>query len=115
MVIDLKNYLEVLRVIRAVDQSYRKHKAIVLAYHRIEMNDTYWSGGSRFSYHAVNLRTFQVGSAAQHAPPQFGGKTPVVDIPEGVVIVKVGTFCGKTAAATVYVNPDNLPKLLPGV
>lgn len=115
-IVDLKDHPELIRVIRAVDPKYRKHKAIVHVAAKVALSGTYWDGGSRSSYAAVNLTTLAVGSAGGYAPPQFGGPRtdPEVDLPEGAVIVRTGTFCGKQAAATVFINPANVAKLLPG-
>lgn len=117
MIVELKSHPEVLRVIRAVSPSYRKAKAIIVTAERVELNGTYWDGGSRSSYCGVDLASMrEVGNGApQYAPPQFGGPriTPTVELPEGRAIVKLGTFQGKTATATVYINPANMAKLLP--
>ena len=114
MIISLSEHPEILAVIRAVAPKYRKRSAILHAATSVELSGTYWDGGSRSSYDAVNLSTRRVGSAPQYAPPQFGGPvdTPRVEIPEGVAIVRTGFFCGKQAAATVYINPANMAKLI---
>lgn len=113
--IDLKAAPEVLRVIRAVDPSYRKHKAILRVCESVTLSGTYWDGGSRSTYTAVNLSTGRNSGAPQYDPPQFGGPRtdPRVSIPEGVAIVQTGIFCGKTATAFVYLNPANAAKLIP--
>jgi len=113
-IIKLKGEDALLRVIRAVDPSYRKHDCIISAAEFVTLQGTYWSGGSRTTYTAVNLLTMQSSGAAQYNPPQFGGpQTDLkVPIPEGVAIVSTGTFCGKKAAAHVYLNPLNMAKLL---
>jgi hypothetical protein len=115
MIIELKTAPELLRVIRAVDPSYRKRNAVVHIAETCELHGTYWDGGSRNSYTAVDLTTFRNRGAPQYDPPQFGGPraTPVVDIPPGVVIVCTGIFCGKKKAASVYVHPANVnPSLI---
>mgnify|MGYP000446863879 CR=1 FL=1 len=116
MIVTLKDFPEIERVIRAANPKYRKHKAIVVAGPRVTLHGTYWSGGSRTSYFGVNLSTFQCGGAPHYNPPQFGGpqSDPVVNLEPGAAIVALGTFCGKTATATVYVHPSNVAKLLPG-
>lgn len=113
--VDLKTAPEIIRVIRAVDPSYRKHKAILRVCESVTLSGTYWDGGSRSSYAAVDLLTGRNKGAPQYNPPQFGGpKTdPCVSIPEGVAIVQTGVFCGKTATAFVYLNPANAAKLIP--
>jgi hypothetical protein len=115
MIVKLKEFPELLRVVRAADPSYRKHQAIVNAVEKLSLGGSHWSGGSRSTYTAVNLVTMQSKGAPQYDPPQFGGpKTdPIVSIPEGAAIVATGVFCGKTATATVYLNPANMAQLLP--
>lgn len=110
----LKNAPEVKRVIQAADPSYKKHSAVLVQCESVELHGTYWDGGSRYTYTAVELATFRVKDAPQFNPPQFGGpqSSPVVTIPEGIAIVKTGTFCGRTASATVFINPANANKLL---
>jgi hypothetical protein len=114
-IILLSQHPEIARVIRSVDPKYRKHKAIIAGAERVTLSGTYWDGGSRSSYTAVNLETGLSIDAPQYSPPQFGGPKvdPVVELPEGVVIVRTGIFCGKTETAKVFVNPANLTKFLP--
>jgi hypothetical protein len=114
--VSLKTAPELLAVIRAASPSYRKHNARVVITDSVELNGTYWSGGSRSTYTAVNLATMETGRAAQYAPPQFGGPAQSlrVAIPMGVVIVETGIFCGKAATACVYMHPANVQALLVG-
>lgn len=116
-VIKLKEFPEVTRVVRAADPSYKKHNAILVITESVALTGTYWDGGSRSTYTAVDLATFQSKGAPQYDPPQFGGprEAPTVAIPDGVAIVKTGIFCGKTGAAFVYINPVNATKFLPQV
>jgi hypothetical protein len=109
---NLKDHPEVKRILAPFE--YKKHKFILVVTDTVELSGTYWDGGSRSTYNAVNLRTLQVGPAPQYDPPQFGGprNDPKVTLPVGVCIVKTGTFCGKTGTATVYLHPDNVAKLI---
>jgi hypothetical protein len=113
--LELKTAPEVLRLIRAADPSYRKTRAYLHVSESVSLSGTYWDGGSRSTYTAVDLATGRSKGAPQYDPPQFGGPraAPVVVIPEGVAIVETGVFCGKTANASVYINPVNAAKLLP--
>lgn len=112
--IELKTAPEVLRVIRAADSSYRKHNAFLRVQSKVSLSNTYWDGGSRSTYTAVDLVTLRASAADQFSPPQFGGPrtAPAVEIPEGIAIVETGVFCGKAATACVYLNPINAAKLL---
>jgi hypothetical protein len=100
--------------VRRALPDYRKHKVIINVATSLELHDTYWSGGTRASYMAYDLATGASRGAPQYAPPQFGGPrtSPRVEIPEGVVIIQTGYFCGKVATATIHVHPSNMPKLL---
>lgn len=111
----LKDHPELLAVVRAVDPSYRKPKAVVRVGETVTLSGTYWSGGTRSTYTAVSLATKQSSGAPQYNPPQFGGPAsdPIVTLPEGAVIVETGTFCGKKATAVINVHPANVAKVLP--
>lgn len=89
---------------------YRKTKAFVTLADTVTLSGTYWDGGSRSTYTAVNIATLRVATAKQYNPPQFGGPTmaPKVELPPGVAIVEHGTFCGKPSTARVYVRPQDL-------
>lgn len=116
MILELAKHPELTRVIRAVAPKYRKHKVIVNVTESVTLHGTYWSGGSRSTYHAVNLSNMVCSGSPRYNPPQFGGPQadPQVVLPEGAAIVSLGVFCGKTATATIFLNPANVAKLLPG-
>jgi hypothetical protein len=111
----MKDHPEIKRVVLAADRSYKKHDVILVVTDSVELTGTFWEGGSRSTYTAVNLATFVSQGAPQYDPPQFGGPrvAPNVTIPEGVAIVKTGIFCGRTGLAFVYVNEANVTKFLP--
>lgn len=112
--VTLRTAPELARIIRAADPTYRKREASILAREYCTISGTYWDGGSRSTYHAVDLATLRQLPAPQYAPPQFGGPAtdPQVSIPEGVAIVCTGVFQGKPATARVYLNPANMAKLI---
>lgn len=113
--IKLSDHPEVARLVKIADSSYKKHQATLRSCEKLALSGTYWDDGSRSTYTAINLENGSSLGAPQYDPPQFGGfKTdPIVEIPDGVVIVETGILCGKTATANVYVNPANLTKFLP--
>lgn len=118
MTITLKDHPAVKRLILAADSSYKKHQATIVSNRATcELQGTYWDGGSRNTYTAVDMLTYRSQGAPQFNPPQFGGPrtAPVVDIPLNVCIVRTGTFCGKTSCATVYLHPENATKLIPNL
>ena len=116
LTLTLSQHPEVKRAILAADPSYRKKTAFLHVYETCELTGTFWDGGSRSTYTAVDLVTGRSKGAPQYAPPQFGGPrvAPVVAVPDGVCIVETGIFCGKPATASVTINPINAAKLLPG-
>jgi len=115
--VELKNHPEIKAIIRAAEPSYKRREAVIVVQAAVTLTDTYWDGGSRSIYTAVNMLTRRSAGAPQYDPPQFGGpkETPVVTLPENIAIVRTGTMCGKTARAYVYVHPSNLAKLLPDI
>ena len=113
--LSLKDHPEVRRVIQAAAPQYRKREVYFNVEETVALTGTYWSEGSHYSYHAIELTTGRTVAAPQFDPPQFGGPrvTPRVAIPEGIAIVRTGTFCGKPATASIYICPANAAKLLP--
>jgi hypothetical protein len=115
MTIKLSEHPDVRDIIRATDPAYRKTSAYVHVTDKVTVSGTYWDGGSRDTYTAVNLSTRRAISAPQFDPPQFGGPqaAPTVTLPAGVAIVRTGVFCGRAATATVYVRAADVAPLLP--
>lgn len=105
------------KIIKRVEPGYKKREAAFSVRDTITLEGTYWDGGSRSTYTAINLQTLQTSAAEQFAPPQFGGPrhAPAVTIPDGVAIVETGIFCGKPATARVYVNSRTVSPLLPAI
>jgi hypothetical protein len=117
MIVQLKEHPELKAIVLAAFPSYKKHQAIIHTADSVSLSGTYWDGGSRSTYVAVDLETRRSKGAPQYNPPQFGGPkvVPEVSLPNGIVIVEGGTFCGKTATVTIFIRPDNMTKLLPAV
>ena len=114
MNIELKDYPEIKAVILAAFPGYRKKQAGIESRESFSMHGTYWDGGSRNEYAAVDLVSMRSKGAPQYPPTQFGGPgTQTMDIPLNVAIVEAGTFCGKPATARVLVRAENFARLLP--
>lgn len=109
MKIKLSDNKQLSDLIRRVAPNYRKHDVHVNVRTSIVLGNTYWDGGSRYDYHAVNLLTNQVSMMERQAPTAYGGKfdNARVDIPNDVAIIQTGVFCGKQTTAHVYVNQSN--------
>jgi len=112
--INLAEHPEVRALIKAADPSYRRKTAVVKVADGIRLSRTFWDGGSRSTYTAVDMVTRAAVDAPQFAPPQFGGPTtpPTVKLPPNICVVETGVFCGKVSQAYVYVRPENMAALL---
>lgn len=76
---------------------------------------SYWDGGTRSYYAAVDLRTMRTLHVPQNGTPYDGGpiRPDGVEVPVGFAIVEHAYFCGKDLGIRIHVHPDSLPKLLP--
>lgn len=102
-------------IIMATFPEYRKRQVIVKITSSTELLGLNWSGGTKRVYHACTINGQPIVEKVAmdlHHPMNnpFEGKR--VEIPEGVVLVEGGWFCGKDATLIVYVNPANAPKFL---
>ena len=80
----------------------------------VQMYDTYWSGGTRNQYRAVNLETGMVGEPGSGAFGNFlNPREPTVELPPGVAIVEHSMFMGKDVGITIHVHPANVRSMLP--
>ncbi len=72
-----------------------------------------WGGGSKEFYAVINLVTGELlplpESGAMGQP-----RAPVLEaLPPNFVLVETAFFLGKPTAASLYFNPENMPKALP--
>jgi hypothetical protein len=90
----------------------RKWRANVTT--NVQMYDTYWSGGTRNQYRAVNLETGMIGEPGSGAFGNFlDPREPTVELPPGVAIVEHSMFMGKDVGITIHVHPSNVRSMLP--
>lgn len=96
---------------------YRKRKVWVRPASKVTLSDLNWSGGTRSEYRAFAIGgTVQLGSMArwnQVHPWDNAAEGKSIEIPAGAIVVRTGHFCGKESMATIYVNPADMPRLLP--
>lgn len=130
--IELKNAPDLKRLVLAAFPDYRKKSVFLSVFgeHGVNVN-SYWDGGSRSTYVLVNLATMQRKAMPTASHPYFdiarqgmaGQETPDVAVdhvgtvtlkrlPEGIALIKGGTFCGKPATAHIRVNAANMAKYL---
>lgn len=107
-------YLEPNQVPENLRYSGRKYKADISD--TVTLHNTYWSGGTRSTYSAVDLNTGQkVSIATDSAPVIFGldydGQQ--ITLKPGYAIIEHSMFCGKDMGLTFHIHPDNAGKFLP--
>jgi hypothetical protein len=85
---------------------YRKKEGRVHVALSVSITGTWWDGGSRSSFYALDLTT---GALSPIAGPQWGDAKPSIEHPirKGIAIVECGTFCGKPATARITLHPDD--------
>jgi hypothetical protein len=107
---------EVAALVMGTFPSYRGRKFRIYASDTIVLSDLNWSGGTRSQYRAITIEGFPVGSTDiynQMAPWDNPAEGMVFPIPPGVCVVEHCMFCGKDLGLKIWVNPADMPKLLP--
>ncbi len=103
-------------ILAATAPDYRRKTVSVEATTSVYLCDLNWSGGTRNQYRGCTLAGEFTGSAdranqlAPWDPRQVEGQS--IPLPQGMVLVRSGVFCGKVSKATIYVNPADMPRLL---
>jgi len=95
---------------------YRGRKYRIVASETVTLTDLNWSGGTRSQYRAVMLDGKPLGNADrfnQVAPWANPAEGITIPIPVGTCVVEHTMFCGKDLGIKVWVNPADMPKLLP--
>ena len=69
---------------------------------------SYWEGGSRDYFVAINLHTRGTLEVPQNGTPFDGGpiRPNGVEVPAGFAIVEHSFFCGKDIGITVHIRED---------
>ena len=106
MNLTLKDYPTLAKAIKKAMPRYRKHKVSVVQANRITPYGGYWDGGSIDYWNAYSLYgEFLCHVPTPSAPPQFGGGKPQpFDIPDHMMVIKSGVFCGKPSYLTIYLQ-----------
>lgn len=108
-------------IIAATFPTYRRKTVQVEVAESVTFYDLNWSGGTRAEYAACTMpvgawESRALGSSANwHRAAPWANKAEGATVPTmpGSVIVKGGDFCGKPAMLRIYVNPADMPRLLP--
>lgn len=72
---------------------------------------SYWDGGSRDYYVIVNMKNGRAKAVPENGA--HGNIFRISKLPDSFAIVKHTTFSGKDMGITIYVNPENMSKMLP--
>jgi hypothetical protein len=103
-------------LVRAAFPGYKRKSVAIDAASTVTVYNLNWDGGSRNEYAAVELATARkLGDLARFAmmwPGHNYAEGKSLPVPEGTVVVRGGTFCGKQSRLTLYVNPADMPKHL---
>ncbi len=90
---------------------WRGRKATLVRRDVVELIGTFWDGGSKSTFRAVNISTGETSDAmpGMDTPREFGGKAAnqAVRIPVGFAIVEHIVFCGKELGCRVFVPNEN--------
>jgi len=110
-------YLEPSKVPSHLRQGYNgnKFKAVVCTDVTIPADAGLWGGGSRETYHVIDLNTGRtINAPGQYAAPwDSSRREQKVELVPSIAIVEHSIFCGKDMGLTFYIHPDNAAKLLP--
>ncbi len=126
---ELKNNPTLKAFVARVLPSYRKHNVYVSEFGSRNIN-SYWDGGSKSDYCLVDLNTMRTLPLPSSSHPYFdvarytaGGENESVSIdhagnitlkvlPPNTALIETGYFCGKPSTAHIFVNADNMPRLI---
>jgi hypothetical protein len=103
-------------LLAATYPAYKGRKFFVHASETVRLDNLNWDGGSRAQYKAVTLDGRAVGNgAALNMPHPADNKAEgtILPIPQGAVIAKESIYCGIECGITFYINPADMPRLLP--
>lgn len=104
-------------IVRATFPKYRKRKVYLRAAETVTLQDLNWSGGTRSEYRACTLDGRSAGGSAEYsqlAPWNNPAEGVTLPIPQGMVCVRGGYFCGKESTLSILVNPADMPRYIAG-
>ena len=93
---------------------YRRRKVRVQATESVMLTDLNWSGGTRNTYHGLDIESGAIATASQLSRPHpmdNEAEGARVALAPGKAIIRTGVFLGKEAMMVIYVHPSNMPRL----
>ncbi len=107
---------DVAQIVRATFPNYKGRKFRIEPASSVTLYDLNWSGGTRNQYRTCTLAGESLGGADKYntqAPWANQAEGKDVPVPPGAVVVQHADFCGKDLGLRIYVNPVDMPTLLP--
>ena len=107
---------DVAQIVAATFPDYKGRKFRIEPRATVTFSNLNWDGGTRSQYRTCTLDGSQsLGRADRYnaqAPWANALEGKTIPIPAGALIVEHAMFCGKDAGLYIYVNPQDMPKLL---
>ena len=103
-------------LLAATFPNYTGRKFTVKAAASVTLYDLNWSGGTRNQYHAATTAGKPIGNGQAFnaaAPWKNNAEGETITIPPGAIVAEHSIFCGKDCGITFYINPADMPRLLP--
>ncbi len=91
---------------------YRRRKVRIQATESVMLTDLNWSGGTRNTYHGLDIESGAIATASQLSRPHpmdNEAEGARVALAPGKAIIRTGVFLGKEAMMVIYVHPFNMP------
>jgi len=107
------NAPEVQEIARVAFPDYNGRKFSVAPFQGPMNLASNWDGGSKMYYALVNLRTMRTAEVPESGTMHTGGAYRITTLPPNMAVVAHSIFMGKDSGITIYVNQENLTKLLP--
>ena len=104
---------EVKQIAQAAFPDYKGRSFSVLPFRGGMDLSSYWSGGSRDYYNVINLTTLRSAEIPQGGSGHGDAPYRISTLPDNMAVVKRTYFQGKDLGITIFVNPENLSKMLP--
>ena len=102
-------------IVKAAFPAYRGRKITSKTGELVNVDGTYWDGGTRNEFVAVELATLRTQPMANalRNPVELGGmRGGKVAVPAGHAIVEHSIFCGKDVGCVVYYATTEINALL---
>jgi hypothetical protein len=98
-------------IVKLVYPNYTGRKFFLEFKDKITFWDTNWSGGTKNNYRFVKKdgQTAEFNAPAPWCNPVEGME---IELPDDVLVIKEGFFCGHEMGITIIANPNFAPKWL---